>query len=509
MYFIRRRIRMALFLVISISLALVGLSQSRAEPVGSAQLANDSGVVGGHFDNLVGARSVAVRLDFNPADKPIRIDSIEIYLDPPQDAPASWPFLVRFEQIQNNAPSAAQPLFTKRARIRLEQAGWYALPINWNPKDNEYGDSIIISIGSEASPSATPPRLGLDDSLNIPTKRNFYGENFSAWQEHYAFWPDPANVGHLMIRANITTGEDALLTPSPTATSTRTPTATPTPTRTPTATRTPTPTHTPTATPTPLPVGRIIELGAGQDAYTAAASPSANFGRDFALKVGRDEQNGVMQSFIGGFFLANIPPGSEIRQATLALRIQDAQDARGLILRARRLAIDWNETELTANNASGLMAEGIGETTLSDTPLTGDWIELNVRELVQGWVDGRWPAYGIGLEIDAPSQSRTRWIVFDAHERPYTGPYLRLVYALPTDATLTPTPSPTPTASLTPTPTPLPTSTPTLTITPTQTPTPSITPTATLTITPDPSASPTPTSVASNAFPLYLPIQLR
>ena len=32
------------------------------------------------------------------------------------------------------------------------------------------------------------------------------------WLEHYQFWPDPENVGNLMIRANVSTNQDALNT---------------------------------------------------------------------------------------------------------------------------------------------------------------------------------------------------------------------------------------------------------------------------------------------------------
>ncbi len=69
----------------------------------------------------------------------------------------------------------------------------------------------------------------------------------------------------------------------------------------------------------------------------------------------------------------------------------------------------------------------------------GDWVVLDVTELVRGWQDGRWPNYGIGV---AAMGATEQTVVFAAHETPYWGPYLRLIYATPP-----PTPTATPTAT--------------------------------------------------------------
>ena len=78
----------------------------------------------------------------------------------------------------------------------------------------------------------------------------------------------------------------------------------------------------------------------------------------------------------------------------------------------------------------------------------GDWVTLDVTELVRGWHDGRWPNEGIGIQTTSAGAG-DQMIAFDAHEVPYQGPHLRLIYATPLP---TPTTTPTSTPTLLPTP---------------------------------------------------------
>ena len=119
-----------------------------------------------------------------------------------------------------------------------------------------------------------------------------------------------------------------------------------------------------------------------------------------------------------------------------------------MTLQAYRLLDPWSETEVTYNSAANLWGEGYGSVILDGSVRAGDWVALDVTELVRGWQDGRWPNDGIGISAATPGDINQASI-FVAHEIPYLGPRLRLIYA---------TPSPTPT------------STPTLTVTPTETP---------------------------------------
>ncbi|RME80972.1 MAG: hypothetical protein D6775_14840 [Caldilineae bacterium] len=232
-------------------------------PASSVLLQNDSGTPAGAFDALSGRQSVAVRLSLPPgASSPIRLDTVHIYMAPNGETTQAR-LLLRLEAVRSEVPDSSQlPPFTMRQTVDLPAAGWYKIPVFFL-LPAEYGPDVIISLKSEDFPWAAPPLIMLDDSRQIPINRNFYGQDFGSWLEHYEFWPQPDEVGHLMIRAGITTGDEAMLTPTatatPTSTTTPTPTITPTstltatlpPTNTPTSTSTPRPTDTPTATPSP------------------------------------------------------------------------------------------------------------------------------------------------------------------------------------------------------------------------------------------------------------------
>jgi hypothetical protein len=183
---------------------------------------------------------------------------------------------------------------------------------------------------------------------------------------------------------------------------------------------------------TPLPDGVIVELGASADTYVAEGKPDANHGRLPEMEAGRDQEAGLSRMLTGGYFIAGLPAGAEVRQARLALRIKDGASAAGLVLRARRLTGPWNETTATAANTAGLWGESYGSITLGPETTPGAWVWLDVTELVRGWTTGAWPAYGIGVEASPSQPQGTQLAVFDAHEAPFAGPRLWLVYVTPT-----------------------------------------------------------------------------
>jgi cell division septation protein DedD len=411
-----------------IAIALLGgmslLSPSQAAPADSLQLANDSGVMGQGYGELSSSRTLAVRLAFGQAERPIRVDSVEIYMAPQEGSSASFPVRIRMER-----PAGVHPggviITSKTIRLAVTEPGWYSIPLNML---YEFDDgSLIITLKSEDFPNATPPLIGLDDGTSIPHNYNYYGENFSNWVEHYAFWPDPENMGNLMIRASITTGDDVYKTP--TATPTLTPTSTPTPTETPTPrptrTATPTPTSTPTAT--PLPPGFFIELGAGKDAYLMQNSPDTNFGQATELRAGFNPGTGELQVITGDFPTASLPANATIIQAELAMHIQDAPSGAPDNLRAYALTAAWEEKTITFGSGQNLWgtAYGHGEQNLQQP----GWMTFDVTDIVQRWIDGTAPDLGIGVR-PADASNRTQFLVFDAHEVPYLGPRLRIQYTI-------------------------------------------------------------------------------
>lgn len=441
-------------LVLILGLTLLPLLfRAGADPAATTELANDNGVVGGSYDAFDSGRSIAVRLDFPSSARPLRIDGIAVLLEPQPGSALVFPVTPRVETVVNNAPGSGDPLFTAPAvRLQVDRRDWYFIPVGFVLPAG--GNSLIVSLRSDGFPWEKAPRVLLDSSTAIPTHRNFYGQNFGNWLEHYRFWqPNGAVIGHLMMRTSITTGPEALLTPSPTPTATLTPSPTPSPTPTPTLsptptatpTRTPTraPTATPTSTPTPtpLPEGTIVELGASADTYLAAGEPERNFGRHGSLEIGYRAGLGEQRALMGGFFLADLPPTAVIVQAKLAVRVRSAVNGLGMRVAAVRLNAAWSEETATASTiADGFWGERYDVLTL-ESIRPGDWLEFDVTALVREWVVGTQPAYGIGLVALPPGTEETRVLVLDAHEVPYVGPRLWLVFRMASPSTPTPTPT--------------------------------------------------------------------
>jgi len=421
-------VSLTILALLTLAIGILAQNALLAAPSDSLELANDSGVMARGYDELTGNRTLAVRLEFGAVERPIRVDDVLIYLAPQEGMSAQFPIFVRVEQ-----PAGVQPggevITSQSAKLTITQPGWYSIPINYiYPYDDP---AMIISIKSNDFPWATPPLVGLDDGKHIPADFNYYGENFTDWVEHYQFWPEPDQVGNLMIRARITTGEDANKTPTPTATVslTRTPppspTPTPLPTNTPPASPTPTPTAEPTAT--PLPSGFFIELGAGKDAYLKEKEPDANFGQTTDLLAGYQITSGEMQTVVGGFLLPSLPLSATVVHADLALHLRDAPAATPINLRAYALTDDWEEQTITFNQAQGSWGEGYGEA--RQDAQASEWVAFDVTELVRAWMTGDSPAFGIGIR-PAKAQTPGQLTTFDAHETPYLGPRLRIHYTL-------------------------------------------------------------------------------
>ncbi len=422
------------FLLIFVAIGFTSRHALLAAPADSLELANDSGVMGQGYDGLSASRTLAVRLEFGAVERPIRVDSVEVYLAPQEGMSASFPLFVRVERPVGVHPGGDM-VTSQNAKLTITEAGWYSIPINFiYPFDDP---AVIITIKSNDFPWATPPLVGLDDQEHIPANYNYYGENFANWVEHYRFWPQPETVGNLMIRAKISTGDDANNTPTPTSTVdiTRTPAPTETPTSTATVTpiTSPTPTPTPTPTATPLPPGFLIELGAGKDAYLKQNEPDANFGQTTDLLAGYQLSAGELQTVVGGFSLASLPADATIVSAYLALHLQNGSADAPTSLRAYALTRDWEETGVTFGNSQDLWGKGYGSARQDDQQPS--WVTFDVTDLVQAWVRGPSPAFGVGVRsIDA--QNPPQLAVFDAHETPYLGPRLRIHYIIDQPASI-------------------------------------------------------------------------
>lgn len=255
------------------------------------------------------------------------------------------------------------------------------------------------------------------------------------------------------------------------------------PSPTPTATRTATPTPTATSTPGIWRTAVLQQTTGGyagtQDSQITVYSPNTNYGNDRNLDVrwsaDRWPPISDMTSLVQ-FDLSPIPPGAVISEATLDLYQLGRSNTTPMTLSVyqslrfwRELDVTWQRTERAAPSdllwhvpgARGVNvdrpAEPLTQTVLS---AANGWISLDVRDVVQLWVNQ--PYWNRGLILEGRSTSYYDTVLYYFASRNYTRdparrPRLTVHYStdpsVPTSTpTATPTATPRPTATATPTP---------------------------------------------------------
>jgi len=295
-------------------------------------------------------------------------------------------------------------------------------------------------------------------------------------------------------------------------------------------------------TPEPGAVLTVLQQGVNgylgtEDTTLTPDFPDDNFSDQWYLHLGYKSKDSALIKFD----LSSISPQSRIICAALMLFPERYPGNEGFAIDvgAYRVLRPWVSTEATELHASTGVpwdmagCDGAGDrlsvpqgVRTVTTMLT--WYDWPMTDLVDGWVHGTIPNYGLSLQaLQSITDTQTVW--FDAaddisHYEPYEEhrPKLVILHVPPP----TPTPTVTPTSTNTPTATPTDTATPTAT--PTSTATPTATPTATNTATPTASptatasatatatrtATPTATRTATNTptrtpSPIYLPLLIK
>jgi hypothetical protein len=217
-----------------------------------------------------------------------------------------------------------------------------------------------------------------------------------------------------------------------------------------------------------------------------------------------------------------IPRGATVRWAKLWLHVPSdltsEQYREPCRLAAYCVRTPWQVSQATWNHGTsttlwsepGCSWEGLGSdrcpeySDVSETEGLGTWVVVNVRSIVQEWVD----ADNNGLVLRGHAGATSGKTAFYSSRFPDANrhPWLEVEYSDPPTPTATPTNSAT--ATHTPTHTATPTDTPTDTPTATATVSPTLTNTATDTPTPTGTASPTATSTSTPHLS-YLPLVLR
>ncbi|MDJ0881047.1 MAG: DNRLRE domain-containing protein, partial [Gammaproteobacteria bacterium] len=143
------------------------------------------------------------------------------------------------------------------------------------------------------------------------------------------------------------------------------------------------------------------DASAGQDAEIWDQSPNNNYGNadeTWVSSANNDKTRTLLR-----FNMGQVPYGAKILGATLSLERRSGQGA-NLPVAAHRITNPWIEDEVTWNrrengvnwNSSGADFENsaVSTTLIGSANIRYEW---EIDSLVQGWVDGTFPNYGVIL----------------------------------------------------------------------------------------------------------------
>jgi len=199
-------------------------------------------------------------------------------------------------------------------------------------------------------------------------------------------------------------------------------TATPTPK----IPKTPTPTRTPSAPPQ-LP-GTFY---AGADTFISQGSAESNYGFDEVMFAGYDDYYDPDLQVVRGllkFDLSAIPANTPIDSAVLRVYYMGYWDFADhpRTVTAYRIGSNWTETGVTWNTRPSF-AESYGSV---EIVANASWryVLLDVTALVQAWVNGSYPNYGVMLRGPEASGGDSSWREFNTRHTT-NDPQLLVTYA--------------------------------------------------------------------------------
>ena len=173
---------------------------------------------------------------------------------------------------------------------------------------------------------------------------------------------------------------------------------------------------------------------AGKDAQVASGYPTMNYGDSNPLQVGASTLSGwdgIVRSYLQ-FNLSSIPSDASVVVAALWLTHEGESDAPASVtICAHKVTGSWNESTITWNNQP--TSDPTCESTITiPAGDPGGWRKWFIRELVQGWIDGSIPNYGVVLK-QTDESTITTWKYFRSSDFPSTStrPKLEVQYTLP------------------------------------------------------------------------------
>lgn len=149
--------------------------------------------------------------------------------------------------------------------------------------------------------------------------------------------------------------------------------------------------------------------------------PDENFGYTSDMWAGYDDYldpDGKTVRSLVQFDLAGIPAGTQIASASLKLYLIESWDYpnRYRTITAYRVGSGWAEMAVTWHNKPSCQ-EAYGSNSVKED--AWGWYDFNVTALVQAWVNGSQPNYGIMVRGPEHSGSDSSWRAFSTKEGPY------------------------------------------------------------------------------------------
>ena len=250
------------------------------------------------------------------------------------------------------------------------------------------------------------------------------------------------------------------------------------------------------------PASEILVLSQGVNGYSGATDawidslqPTTNYGNQAQMEVRGSGQADLLIRFD----LTTLPPGIEIKAATLQLDVEERSSPDAIHVAAYRLRRPWSEDDVTwllAANGAPWGGSGASDTAVDRFPVAADVVRLDqigaryqwdVTEAAQDW--HAVPAQNHGLILAAEEGAPASYTVYSAESTDLDLRPKLVVEYVTQPATATPAATLTPTSTSTPDlPTPAPSPTATSTPSPTLTPSPAATSTVTVTPTKPPSS---------------------
>jgi hypothetical protein len=102
--------------------------------------------------------------------------------------------------------------------------------------------------------------------------------------------------------------------------------------------------------------------------------------------------------------LISLPSGAVLNSATLILYVNDRQGGNDHHINVHRVTVPWDEATVTYNSLGGGYDPAVAATY---TSTAGGWHTWDITSLVQSWLDGTYPDYGILIE--QPEAEYTRY----------------------------------------------------------------------------------------------------